>query len=98
MIKVILTAILSIGLWVTPKTNFEKKTLEETKKQQENKYTLTEGEAINLSNAMAISKQILQNSQAPAITVNQICSNFDSIQKVLAIQYNNFHDTTTKKK
>lgn len=65
----------------------------------ENTYKLTEGQAIMISNAMALSKQILPTSQAPAITVVRISNDFDSIQKVLAVQYQNFHpDSLAKKK
>ena len=67
--------------------------------QKENIYTLNENQMIMMYNAIIQTKQILPTSQAPAIQVTNLTRDFDSIQKVLSIQYNNFHpDTTTKSK
>lgn len=67
--------------------------------KKENTYTLTEGQMIMLYNTNIQVRQILPTSQAPAIQVTNLQRDIDSIQKVLTIQYQNFHpDTTTKKK
>ena len=43
-------------------------------------------------------KQILPTSQAPAYQVTQINYAIDSIQKVIATQYQKFHPDTVKTK
>lgn len=69
-----------------------------TDKPKENTYTLTEGEAIMLFNSNNQIKQILPTSQAPAYQVTQINYAIDSIQKVIATQYQKFHPDTVKTK
>jgi hypothetical protein len=63
---------------------------------KENTYTLTEGEATILFNTNNQIKQILPTSQAPAYQVTQINYAIDSIQKVIATQYQKFHPDTVK--
>ena len=65
---------------------------------KENTYTLTEGEATILFNTNNQIKQILPTSQAPAYQVTQINYAIDSIQKVIATQYQKFHPDTVKTK
>lgn len=61
-------------------------------------YTLTEGEATMLFNTNVQVKQILPTSQAPAYQVTQINYAIDSIQKVIATQFQKFHPDTVKTK
>ncbi len=69
-----------------------------TDKPKDNTYTFTEGEAIMLFNSNNQIKQILPTSQAPAYQVTQINYAIDSIQKVIATQYQKFHPDTVKTK
>ncbi len=69
-----------------------------TDKPKENTYTLTEGEAIMLFNSNNQIKQILPTSQAPAYQVTNLNMAIDSIQKVIATQYQKFHPDTVKTK
>lgn len=88
MIKLLLTALLSLGIWVSPKTYFQK--------PKENVYTLTEGQVQILYNANIQVKMILPTSQAPAIQVTNLNASIDSINKVLATQWQKFHPDTNK--
>ncbi len=65
---------------------------------KENTYTLTEGEAIMLFNSNNQIKQILPTSQAPAYQVTNLNMAIDSIQKVIATQFQKFHPDTVKTK
>jgi hypothetical protein len=69
-----------------------------TDKPKENTYTLTEGEAIMLFNSNNQIKQILPTSQAPAYQVTNLNMAIDSIQKVIATQFQKFHPDTVKTK
>lgn len=66
--------------------------------QKENVYTLTEGQMIMQYNANLMVRNILPTSQAPAITVVELTKQIDSINKILAIQYQNFHPDSSKNK
>ena len=65
---------------------------------KENTYTLTEGEATILFNTNNQIKQILPTSQAPAYQVTNLNMAIDSIQKVIATQFQKFHPDTVKTK
>ena len=64
------------------------------------KYTLEETDAIKVYNQLGILKNVLPESEIPAKQVNQILKQTDSLQTLIATQYQKFHtqDTTQKKK
>lgn len=63
-----------------------------------NKYTLDEPDAIKIFNQLQIVKEVLPNSDLPAKQVTQIVKQTDSLQLIIATQYNKFHPDTTKTK
>ena len=64
------------------------------------KYVLEETDAIKVFNQLQILKDVLPNSDLPAKQVTQIVKQTDSLQLIIATQYNKFHpqDTTKAKK
>lgn len=64
----------------------------------EKEYKLTEGQAIMVYDQSQIIKEYLPVSDLPAKTATELIRRADSIQRVIATQYNKFHADTTKKK
>lgn len=64
------------------------------------KYTLEESDAIKVYNQLGILKEVLPQSELPAKQVGLILKQTDSLQVLIATQYQKFHaqDTTKTKK
>lgn len=62
------------------------------------KYTFEEPDAIKIYNQLQVLKEVLPTTEIPAKTVVSISKQTDSLQALIAIQYQKFHPDTTKKK
>lgn len=62
------------------------------------KYTFEEVDAIKIHNQLQVLKETLPNSELPARQVGLILKQTDSLQTLIVVQYQKFHNDTTKTK